>query len=306
MITVLCGGVGAARMLLALRAVVDPASLTGIVNTGDDLVLHGLTICPDLDTITYTLAGLNNDQTGWGLAGETWRVMDELDALGGESWFRLGDRDLATHLYRSERLARGATLTEVTAELGQRLGVDVRLLPVTEDRLATRFSTAGHGELSFQEYFVGHRHSVEVTGVSFVGAEHAGPAAGVLEAIGTAERIVISPSNPLISVAPLLAVPGVRAALEERREDVVAVSPLVGGRALKGPADRLLVELGHEASPAGIAALYRDVASVLVIDEVDAGLAPSVEAAGMSCRVTGTIMSDPVRAEELAKVVLGA
>jgi LPPG:FO 2-phospho-L-lactate transferase len=306
MITVLCGGVGAARMLLALRSVVDPASLTGIVNTGDDLVLHGLTICPDLDTITYTLAGLNNDETGWGLAGESWRVMDELEALGGESWFRLGDRDLATHLYRSERLARGATLGQVTAELAVRLGVDVRLLPVTEDPIATRFSTSEHGELSFQEYFVGHHHSVEVTGISFEGAERARPAAGVLDAIDAAERIVISPSNPLISVAPLLAVPGVRAAIERRRDDVVAVSPLVGGRALKGPADRLLVELGHEPSPAGIAALYRDLASVLVIDEADAEQASSVEALGMACRVTGTVMGDPARAEALARVVLDA
>jgi LPPG:FO 2-phospho-L-lactate transferase len=306
MITVLCGGVGAARMLDALSLVVDPASLTGIVNTGDDLVMHGLKICPDLDTISYTLAGLNNVETGWGLTGETWRVMDELDALGGEGWFRLGDRDLATHLYRTNRLSEGASLTEITAEIGARLGVGVRLLPATEDEIATTFETPDHGRLSFQEYFVRHRHSIPVSGIAIEGAEAARPAPGVLEAIGGAERIVISPSNPLISVAPILAIPGVREALRARRTDVVAVSPLIGGRALKGPADRLLVELGHEASPAGIAACYRDVAGTLVIDTQDEGLAGSVEALGLACRVTGTIMRDPDVAGRLAEVVLDA
>jgi len=304
MITVLCGGVGAARMLDALRLVVVPGEITGIVNTGDDLVMHGLRICPDLDTITYTLAGLNNDETGWGLQGETWRVMAELEALRGESWFKLGDRDLATHLYRTTRLAQGASLVEVTAELCERLGVDVRLLPATNDPIATTFDTVDHGRLSFQEYFVRHHHDVVVRAVSIEGAASAHPAPGVVEAIESAERIVISPSNPLISVAPILAVPGVRDALAARRRDVVAVSPLIGGRALKGPADRLLIELGHEPTPGGIAALYREVAAVLVIDTADAELAAGVIEQGLECRVTGTLMSDPAQAAGLAQVVL--
>jgi LPPG:FO 2-phospho-L-lactate transferase len=304
MITVLCGGVGAARMLQALRGVAAPSTITGIVNTGDDLTLHGLRICPDLDTITYTLAGLNNDETGWGLTGESWRVMDELERLGGEAWFRLGDRDLATHLYRTQRLHDGATLLEVTAELCDRLGVDVRLLPMSEEPVATAFETVEHGRMSFQDYFVRHHHDVTVTAIEFEGAQRASPAPGVLEALEHAERIVISPSNPLISIAPILAVPGVQDVLERRRDAVVAVSPLVAGRALKGPAERLLRELGHEPSPAGIAALYVGVAGTLVIDELDQDQASSVRATGLACRVTTTVMSEPDAARELAKVVL--
>ncbi len=304
MITVLCGGVGAARMLLALREVAEPSSITGVVNTGDDLTLHGLRICPDLDTISYTLAGLNNETTGWGLKGETWRVMEELEQLGGESWFRLGDRDLATHLYRSQRLADGATLRQVTAELGASLGVDVSLLPMSEDPVATAFESVEHGRLSFQDYFVRYRHDVTITQITFDGAAAASPAPGVLEALEEAERIVISPSNPLISIAPILAVPGVRRVLERRRAEVVAVSPLIRGKALKGPADRLLLELGHDPSPLGIARLYRDVAGTLVIDELDRASAPLVRAEGLSCLVTNTIMSDPGAAPHLAKVVL--
>jgi LPPG:FO 2-phospho-L-lactate transferase len=286
--------------------VAEPSSITGIVNTGDDLTLHGLRVCPDLDTITYTLAGLNNEVTGWGLEGETWRVMDELEQLGGESWFRLGDRDLATHLFRTQRLAQGATLRQVTSELGARLGVDVTLLPMTEDTVATAFESVEHGRLSFQDYFVRYRHDVTITEITFDGAAAALPAPGVLEALEEAERIVISPSNPLISIAPILAIPGVRSVLERRRAQVIAVSPLIGGKALKGPADRLLLELGHDPSPLGIARLYRDVAGTLVIDEVDQAAAPLVRAEGLSCLVTNTIMSDPGAGPHLAKVVLDA
>jgi LPPG:FO 2-phospho-L-lactate transferase len=305
-ITVLCGGVGAAKMLRGLAMVVPADLLCGIVNVGDDLVMHGLRICPDLDTITYTLAGLDNTETGWGLAGESWRVMEELSALGGESWFSLGDRDLATHLYRTQRLAAGGSLTEITAELLAHHGVGLRLLPVTEDSLATVFTTPHGASLSFQEYFVKHHHSIEVSSVSFEGAEAARPGAGVLEAIESADRIVISPSNPMISIAPILAVPGVLEALRSRRDDVVAVSPLIGGKALKGPADRLMGELGHPVSNGGIASLYREFAATLIIDFSDAEDAADVIDHDMDCFVTNTVMDSPERSETLAMAVLSA
>jgi LPPG:FO 2-phospho-L-lactate transferase len=222
-LTALCGGVGAARLLAGLVTVVPPDEITPIVNTGDDTVLHGLHISPDIDTITYTLAGLINTETGWGRAGETWRVMDGLAALGGESWFRLGDTDLATHLYRTQRLQDGATLTEVSAELARSLGSGVVPLPMSDDRVETRVTVDGEGEIGFQEYFVGRRHAVPVTAVRFAGAEQARPAPGVLAAISDAERVVICPSNPIVSVGPILAVPGVRTALEAARERTVAV-----------------------------------------------------------------------------------
>jgi LPPG:FO 2-phospho-L-lactate transferase len=302
-ITVLSGGVGAARLLRALSDVVDPDELCAIVNVGDDLVLHGLTICPDLDTIAYTLAGLNNDELGWGLRGESWRVMEELGALGGEDWFRLGDRDLATHLYRSQRLAQGATKTEVTRELTQRLGVAVALLPVTDDPIATEFVT-DVGRLSFQEYFVRHHHDVVVRGVEVVGARDATMTTDVARALGDARRVVIAPSNPLISIDPILQVPGVRELLASRRDDVIAVSPLIGGAALKGPADRLMRELGHESSALGVADYYGDLVGTWVIDDADATLAEPIRELGMRVEVTTTIMADPENARRLATVVL--
>ncbi len=306
MITALCGGVGAAKMLRALSMVIDEKDLTGIVNVGDDLVMHGLKICPDLDTITYTLAGLDNTETGWGLAGETWRVMAELGALGGENWFSLGDRDLATHLYRTQRLQHGATLTEITAELATHHGVGVTLLPSSLEEIATRFSTPEGTSLSFQEYFVKHHHSVVVDGISFRGAETARPGPGVIDAINDAERIVICPSNPLISIDPILAIPGIREALITRRDDVVAVSPLIGGKALKGPADRLMAELGHDVSNKGIAALYAPLAATLLIDFSDGDDAADVIDEGIDCFVTNTIMDTPERSQMVAMAVLSA
>ncbi|HVB52338.1 MAG TPA: 2-phospho-L-lactate transferase [Acidimicrobiales bacterium] len=303
MISVLSGGVGAARLLRALSNVVDPSQITAIVNVGDDLVLHGLTICPDLDTITYTLAGLNNDELGWGLRGETWRVMDELGSLGAEAWFRLGDRDLATHLYRSQRLSEGATKTEVTAELASRLGVDVRLLPVTNDVVATEFVTE-LGRLSFQEYFVRHHHDVVVSKIEIVGASRARPSPEVLNALREADRLIIAPSNPLISIDPILQIPGVREILLERREDVVAVSPLIGGAALKGPADRLLGELGHVVSTLGVVDFYDGLVGTWVIDDADASLADQIRKRGVRVEVTTTIMTEGDNAQRLAKVVL--
>jgi LPPG:FO 2-phospho-L-lactate transferase len=306
MLVALAGGVGAARMLGGLVRVVDPAGITAVVNTADDMVLHGLHISPDLDTVAYTLAGLDNKETGWGLAGESWRVMERLEALGGEHWFRLGDHDLATHLYRTQRLSEGATLGQVTTELAGRLGVGVRLLPMSDDPVRTMVTLGDGDEVGFQHYFVRLAHSVPVAALRFDGADAARPAPGVLEAIAGAERIVCCPSNPLVSIGPILSVPGVRRALEGRRQDVVAVSPIVAGSALKGPADRLLTELGHESSVVGVARLYADWVGTLVIDEADAPLEDEVRRVGVRCVVAPTIMRTPEAAAALAEVVLGA
>ena len=311
MIATIAGGVGAARMLRGLMSVVDPAELTAVVNVADDDVLHGLSISPDLDTIVYTLAEAIDTERGWGLGGETWEAMSTLRRYAAAAgrpdigWFNLGDRDLGTHLYRTTRLAEGATLSEATAEITAGWGLDLRIVPVSDDPIATRLMTAG-GELAFQEYFVREQHGVAVSGVEFVGASNAAPAPGVLEAIAGADVVVIAPSNPIVAIGPVLAVPGVREAIAGRRDRCVAVSPIIGGRALKGPADRLLVELGHESSVVGVARIYRDLASVLVIDDTDAALAPAVEAEGMRCVVAPTIMVDRDAAAALGRVVTGA
>lgn len=302
----LAGGVGAAKMLRGVMQVVDPAEITAIVNTGDDVTLHGLHVSPDLDTITYTLAEAVNPETGWGLVGETWHAMTSLDRYGGLTWFRLGDQDLATHLYRTQRLSEGAGLTAVTSEITTAWGLGLRLLPVTEDRLETRVTVEGEGEIGFQEYFVGRQHNVTVESVRFAGAEESRPGPGVLEAIASAEVVLICPSNPIVSIGPPLAVPGVRAAFEARRDRSVAVSPIVAGAALKGPADRMLRELGHDASVVGVARLYRDLAATLVIDESDRDLAPAVEEVGMRCVVAPTIMRSAADAAALAQVALSA
>jgi LPPG:FO 2-phospho-L-lactate transferase len=308
-VTVLAGGVGAARLLRGLVQVTPNDRLTAIVNVGDDIDLHGLHISPDLDTVTYTLAGAINPETGWGLVDESWTVMESLERYGGVTWFGLGDRDIGTHLYRTQRLAEGATLTEVTTEIARTWDLELRIVPVTNDRLRTFVTVTGTEraeEIGFQEYFVHRRHSVPVQGIRFEGAEAATPSPGVLEAIIDADVIVIAPSNPIVSIGPLFAVPGVRDAIVARRNHVVAVSPIIAGAALKGPADRLLTELGYEASALGVAHFYRGVAATLVIDEADALLAPEIEAAGMRCVVAPTIMHDPAAAAELGRIVLGA
>jgi LPPG:FO 2-phospho-L-lactate transferase len=287
-----------------MALVVDPSQLTAIVNVGDDVVLHGLAVSPDLDTVTYTLAGVHNDAAGWGLRDESWRVMEELEALGGDTWFRLGDRDLATHLYRTGRLAQGAPLSTVTGELARVRGVRTRILPVTDDPLATVLTARDGEQLSFQEYFVARRHAVEIAHVAFEGAGRARPAPGVLDAIREAVLVVVAPSNPLVSIDPVLAVPGVREAVRARRDRAVAVSPIIAGSALKGPADRLLRELGHEVSALGVARYYRDLVATFVLDERDEHLRAEVEALGLRCVVTDTVMSDPSRAAALADVVL--
>jgi LPPG:FO 2-phospho-L-lactate transferase len=314
-IAVVSGGVGAARLLAGLQQVVDPATIAAVVNVGDDTVLHGLSISPDLDTITYTLAGAIDPERGWGLAGETWRSMEALERFGavrppgssaGGTWFGLGDQDLATHLYRTHRLQEGARLTDVTAEVARAYGVGVRLLPVTDDPVRTMVQVAGEGEIGFQDYFVRRHHQVPITGVRFDGADAATVAPEAIDALSGAELIVIAPSNPIVSVGPVLAVPGVRPLIEQARARVVAVSPIVGGRALKGPADRMLAELGHPVSVAGIARLYRDMAGTLVIDETDRTLAADVEAEGLRCIVTETVMRSAEVSAALGRTVLGA
>lgn len=304
-VTALAGGVGAARLLRGLVEIVDPERITAVVNTGDDVVLHGLHVSPDLDTVTYTLADAVSPERGWGLEGETWEAMDALARYEPRAvtWFRLGDRDLATHLYRTHRLAEGATLTEATAEIAAAWKVGVRLLPMSDDRVETRMSVPGEGEIGFQDYFVRRRHSVAVDGARFAGAEEARPAPGVLEAIAGADVVVVCPSNPIVSIGPILAVPGVREAVAARRSATVAVSPIIAGAALKGPADRLLAELGHEVSVVGVARLYAPFAATLVVDEADAALAPRVEAAGMRCVVAPAVMHGVPEAAALAATV---
>ena len=304
-VAALAGGVGAARLLRGVVEVVPPEDVVAIVNTGDDVVLHGLHVSPDLDTVTYTLAGVVEPEQGWGRAGESWAAMEALGRYDpAATWFRLGDRDLGTHLHRTGRLAEGASLSTVTAEIAAAWGLRTTLLPMSDERVETRLDVAGEGEIGFQDYFVARRHNVPVTGVRFAGADGAKPAPGVLDALATAETVLICPSNPIVSIAPILALPGVREAVAERRDDTVAVSPIVAGAALKGPAARLLAELGHEVSVVGVARLYADVAATLVVDEADAALAPAVEAIGMRCTVAPAIMRGLPEAAALAAVAL--
>jgi len=305
-VAVLCGGVGAARFLNGLVEVVKPSAVTAVVNVADDVTLHGLRISPDIDTIVYTLAGAHSVERGWGLDGETWQAMEMLGRYGGQDWFSLGDRDLGTHLFRTDELRKGRSLSEVTAEMARAWGLELNLLPVTDDRLRTMVTTVDEGEIGFQEYFVRRRHEVAVTAVRFDGAAEARPAPGVLEALSTSDVVVIAPSNPVVSIDPILAVPGVRAALGTRSDSVVAISPIVGGKALKGPADRLLVELGRQASVEAVGQWYTDVASILVIDEVDAEHVEKLEGRGMKVVVTDTIMARPGVAAALARAALEA
>lgn len=304
-VAVLCGGVGAARLLRGIVRVVDPTSVTAVVNVADDIELHGLHVSPDIDTVIYTLAEAIDPERGWGLAGETWQAMDEFARHGAPTWFNLGDRDLATHIVRSHALRSGRPLGDVTAELAQAWGLRCAVVPVTDDPVRTRVTT-DDGELGFQEYFVGRQHDVDVRAIRFAGIEDARPAAAALTALADASTVVIAPSNPLVSIAPVLAVDGVQAAVASRRADVVAVSPIVGGAALKGPADRMLRELGHESTVVGIARLYAPLAATLVIDAADADLADAVEAEGVRCVVTDTVMSDLDVTVALAATVLEA
>ena len=306
MICVLAGGVGAARLLNGLKDVLPAEEITAIVNTGDDVIMHGLYICPDLDTVTYTLAGVNNTETGWGLKGETWLAMESLKKLGGETWFNLGDRDLATHLYRTGRLSEGIGLKEVTAEITSSMGIGVNLLPMTENRVETMVTLLeSENEVSFQEYFVKYRHDVAISSVRFNGSKEAKATPGVIDVINKAEIVIIAPSNPLVSIAPIFSVPEISKAIKARKKDTVAVSPIVAGAAIKGPADRLLNELGHEASVEGVAKYYQDWISALVIDNADFERAKDIESLGINCVVTETVMADSQIAASLGSTLLG-
>jgi LPPG:FO 2-phospho-L-lactate transferase len=296
--------------LRGLVRVVDPAALVAVVNTADDETFYGLHVSPDLDSVTYTLAGASNEAQGWGLEGETFATLDALDRYNLPTWFRLGDRDLATHLFRTERLRAGATLSEVTAEVTAAWGVTTRIVPMTDDRVATRITARDDDgrehEYKMQEWFVRERAEPAVTAVRFDGAAQARPAPGVIDALATADTIVLCPSNPIISIGPILAVPGLRDALVERREHVVAVSPIVGGAPVKGPADRLMGPLGVDVSCVGVAHAYRDFCAAFVLDAVDADRAVDVEALGVRAVVTDTIMRSPEVAAALARDALAA
>ncbi len=313
-VSVLSGGVGAARFLRGLIRTVTATDVTAIVNTGDDTTLHGLNISPDLDTVTYTLAEEIDPERGWGLTGETWRSMEALQryvdvrphgSAAAPTWFNLGDRDLATHFYRTARLAEGASLTAVTGEIARAWSLDVRILPMTDDRFRTLIELAETGdEVEFQDYFVRLRHGVPIAGVRF---EHDARLTDAANAsLVGADVVIVAPSNPLVSIGPIRELGGVDDTLAARRSSVAAVSPIVGGAALRGPADRMLTEVGLEASVVGVARLYAPIAEVLVIDPADAELAGAVEAEGMRCVVAPSIMSTPERAASLASACLAA
>lgn len=302
-VVALAGGVGAARFLRGLVQVVAPTQLTVVVNTGDDLRLHGLHISPDLDTITYTLGGGIHPQQGWGRAGETLTVAHELrDRYGRDDWFTLGDRDLATHLVRTELLAQGQPLSQVTRTITRSWELDLTLLPMTDAEVATIIETADGRRLHFQRWWVGERAGPDVRGVQLDGAEQAVPAPGVLDAIAAADVVVVCPSNPVVSIGPILAVPGIREAVAAR--PVVGISPIVGGRVVRGMADRLLPAIGVEVSCVGVATHYRELLDAWVIDQVDAGRADEVAQLGMAVGVTQTLMDTPDVAAAIARIAL--
>ena len=305
MITVLAGGVGAARFLQGLVRVLPQDRLTVVSNTGDDVELFGLHVSPDVDIVVYHLAGVADEERGWGLPGDTFHVLGAAARFGEPTWFNLGDRDLATSLHRTRLLREGRTLSEATASVARAFGLDVRILPMSDQRVETRLVTP-EGELPFQEYFVRRRTEPEVRAVRFHGAEAARPAPGVLEALAGSEGVILAPSNPFLSIGPILAVPGVREALRATPARVAAVSPIVGGEAIKGPAARLFAGFGLEVSPVAVARLYADFLDVLIIDTVDAGLRAQVEAAGPACVVADTIMRDAAAKAALAATVLQA
>jgi LPPG:FO 2-phospho-L-lactate transferase len=302
-IAALAGGVGGSKLLLGLYRVMDPADLTIIVNTGDDIVMHGLHVSPDPDIITYTLAGVVNEETGWGIVSESFRVAEGLARYGRPVWFKLGDRDLATHIHRSALLREGGTLSQAMESIRTALGVRARLLPMSDDPVPTMLDT-DEGRMHLQDYLVQRRCEPRLKGISFDGAERARPAPGVIEAIEDADGIVVSPSNPLISIGPILALPGIREALRKRRDDIVVVCPLVGGKSLKGPSDKMMAELGHEVSAVGAAKLYRDICGTFVIDETDEGESSAIEELGMRAVVRPTVMKSVDDKERLARHVL--
>jgi len=297
-VTALAGGVGGAKLLVGLDRVVE--DLTAVVNTADDTVIYGVHVSPDVDVVTYRLAGVSDVARGWGLAGDTWNILEGFERLGIDTWFRLGDRDFATCLLRTERLASGATLTAVTDEIRRRLGVRSAILPMSDDAVRTKMVTRDGRVLEFQEYFVKERQSPEIARVVFDGIESAKPAPGVVEAIRNADRVIVCPSNPVVSIGPILALPDVRDALADH-PDVIAVTPIINGRAVKGPADRLLPAVDAESSATGVASLYGDFIDSFVVDATDPNQVEDVQALGVEVVVLDTMMPDEEASIRLAR-----
>jgi LPPG:FO 2-phospho-L-lactate transferase len=304
-ITALAGGTGAAKLLRGLARLIDPRDLTVVVNTGDDAEIWGLHVSPDLDTVCYTLSGVIDEQKGWGLTGETFNTLDQIARFGEPAWFNLGDRDLATHLHRTRLLREGRTLSEVTQAVASALGVSARILPMSDQPVRTRI-LGPDGWLAFQEYFVREKGQVDVRAVSYAGAARAHPAPGVVDALLTADAVLVCPSNPITSVGPILAVPGLVEALRATEATVVAVSPIVGGEAVSGPAGRLMASAGLPVSAAGVARAYADWLDVLVFDERDRALASEIERTGVRPVAAPTIMSGREAEVALARRVLDA
>ena len=302
-VAALAGGVGASKLLLGLYEVMDPAALTIVVNTGDDIVLHGLKISPDLDIVTYTLAGIVDSAKGWGIRDETFHGLRRLAGYGRANWFNLGDRDLATHIHRTALLADGKTLSQAADSIRTALGVKSRILPMSDEPVPTMIDS-NEGPLHFQEYLVKRRAEPVVNGIRFAGVERARPAPGVLEAIRDTDRILICPSNPLISIGPILAVSGIREQLRAHKEKVFAVCPIVGGKSLKGPSDKMLVEQGHEATALGVATLYADFTGTFIIDPADKALAGPIAQLGMKVAILPTVMKTSTQKRKLASALL--
>ena len=302
-ITALAGGVGASKLLLGLYEVMDPRDLTIIVNTGDDLILHGLKISPDLDIVTYTLAGIVDSAKGWGIRGETFHALKRLAVYGRANWFNLGDRDLATHIHRTAMLAEGKTLSQAVDSIRTALGVKSRILPMSDAPVPTIIDS-NEGPLHFQEYLVKRRAEPVVRGIRFPGVDSALPAHGVLEAICDADRIVICPSNPLISIGPILALPRVRDQLRANKEKVFSVCPIVGGKSLKGPSDKMLAQRGYDPTALGVARLYADFTGTFIIDPADKAQAGAISALGLKVAVLPTVMRTRAQKRKLARALL--
>jgi len=303
MITALAGGVGAARFLQGLVKLVPEENLTIIVNTGDDIELYGLHISPDIDIVMYTLSGIVDEEKGWGVKDDTFHCLETLQKYGSETWFKLGDRDLATHIHRTCLLRKGYKLSEVTAKLCQASGLKIRLIPMTDEKFTT-FIVTDKGKMHFQEYLVKRGAQDKVINVEFEGAEKAKPAPGVVDSILSSEAIIICPSNPIVSIGTILSVKGVRKALRETKAEIIAISPIVGGSPIKGPADKLMSGLGLEVSAYGVAAFYKDFLDTFIIDNIDSAQKPRIEALGLKVAVTNTIMKTLEDKVELARVVL--
>ncbi|HKA16762.1 MAG TPA: 2-phospho-L-lactate transferase [Blastocatellia bacterium] len=304
-ITALAGGIGASKFLLGLVSVLPPKDITVIANTGDDIELFGLRICPDIDTVTYTLGGVINPATGWGLSGDTFECLQRLKSYYGDAWFNLGDRDLATHIFRTNQLRQGISLSEVTDSIRRFLGVESSILPMTNSYTPTRITTV-EGEMHLQEYFVRRRCEPRVLSLCYENIELATPAPGVVTAIVDADLVIVCPSNPFISIGPILSVPGLRDALRETNATIIGITPIVGGKALKGPAADMLRDQGHEVSASAVARIYNDFLDIFVLDTMDAELKGEIEANGTRVITTNTIMGTTEQKAMLARAVIEA